>query len=127
MKKKLLVLAVITAVIFVLVSGTINVMIDKGYGFSQGRYLESKNGQPMLILDSSPIQLSDRKGKISFEKFDIGDEILVMHDGIEESYPGKTGVYAAFKLSDGTADDIPQEVIKSLVELGWLETELRLT
>ena len=81
----------------------------------------------MLILDNSPIQLSDRKNNISFERFDIGDEILVVHDGIEESYPGRTGVYAVLKLSDGTADDIQQEVIKSLVELGWLETELRLT
>lgn len=121
MKKKLLIITAVISLIAVLLLGFVAVIANKGYGLSQGRYLEAKNGQPMLILDNSPIQLSDRKDRISFERFDIGDEILVLHDGIEESYPGKTGVYAVFKLRDGTADDIPQTVIDTLAELGWLE------
>ncbi len=126
-KKKLLIFVVIIILIPILFFSILTALADKGYGISQGRYLEAKNGQPMLILDNSPIQLSERKDKISFERFDIGDEILVVHDGIEESYPGRTSVYAVLKLNDGTADDIPQTVINSLVELGWVETELRLT
>lgn len=126
-KKKLLIFVAVIILIPILFFCILTTLADKGYGISKGRYLEAKNGQPILILDNSPIQLSDRKNKISFERFDIGDEILVVHDGIEESYPGRTAVYAVLKLSDGTADDIPQTVINSLVELGWLETELRLT
>ena len=54
----------------------------------------------------------------------MGDKILVIHDDIVETYPGKTGVYAIFKLGDGTADDIPQTVVNGLTELGWLESKL---
>lgn len=126
-KKKLLIFFTIVILIPILFFSILTALADKGYGISQGRYLEAKNGQPMLILDNSPIQLSNRKDKISFERFDVGDEILVIHDGIEESYPGQTGVYAVYKLRDGTSDDIPQDVISSLVELGWLESELKLT
>ena len=127
MKKKLLIAAVSVLSVMILLIGFITLITNKGYGISQGRYLEAKNGYPMLILGNSPIQLSDRKEKIFFEKFNIGDEILVIHDGIEESYPGKTSVHAVYKLRDGTSDDIPQDVISSLVELGWLESELKLT
>ena len=77
----------------------------------------------MLILDNSPIEMANRTDKELFNKLVNGDEILVVHDGIAESYPGKTGVYAVFKLKDGTIDDISQNVIDSLVELGWLQSD----
>ncbi len=123
-KKKLLIFFTIVILIPILFFSILTALADKGYGISQGRYLEAKNGQPMLILDNSPIQLSDRKDKISFERFDVGDEILVIHDGIEESYPGQTGVYAVFELNSGTINDIPKDVLNSLIELGWLESDI---
>lgn len=123
MKKKLLIFLSSICVITVLLFGVISFMMNQGYGISRGKYLEAKNGQPMMILNNSPIQLSDRKKLISFEKLSNGDEIFVIHDAIEESYPGRTGVHAVFKLGDGSAADIPREVISSLIELGWLESE----
>jgi len=122
-KKKWLIPIVAFALIIVLFFVFVVVMTNKGYGISQGRYLEAKDGQAMLILDNSPIEMSNRTDKKLYDKLDIGDEILVVHDGIAESYPGKTCVYAVFKLKDGTIDDISQNVIDSLVELGWLQSD----
>lgn len=122
-KKKWLIPIVAFALIIVLFFAFVVVMTNKGYGISQGRYLEAKDGQAMLILDNSPIEMANRTDKELFNKLVNGDEILVVHDGIAESYPGKTGVYAVFKLKDGTIDDISQNVIDSLVELGWLQSD----
>lgn len=122
-KKKWLIPIVAFALIVVLLFAFIVVVTNKGYGISQGRYLEAKDGQAMLILDNSPIEMANRTDKELFNKLVNGDEILVVHDGIAESYPGKTGVYAVFKLKDGTIDDISQNVIDSLVELGWLQSD----
>lgn len=99
----------------------LGVIASKGMGISKGRYLEAKNGSAMLVLDNSPILMSNRTGRDLFAKLNMGDEILVIHDGIAETYPGKTGVYAVFKLSNGTSGDIPQEVVETLTELGWQE------
>ena len=56
-----------------------------------------------------------------FYNLDVGDRILVIHTGIEESYPGQTTARPVFKLSSGDASDIPDVVIDSLIELGWLD------
>ena len=112
----------IIVAVFVLAITGIIIMINKGYGISTGQYLEAKNGQDLLIRDNSPIVMSNRTEKELFDDLDIGDMILVIHDGIAETYPGRTGVYAIFKLSNGAIDDIPKNVVNQLIELGWLET-----
>ena len=122
-KKKWLIPLGAFGVILVFFVGYVGLFVSKGYGISIGRYLEAKNEYPMLLLDNSPIQMSNRTGKDWFNKLDVGDAILVIHDGIAETYPGKTGVYGIFKLGDGTAGDIPEKVVNQLIELGWLEKE----
>ena len=64
---------------------------------SEGRYLEAKNGVSMIILDNSPVRMSNRTNQDLFGKLETGNTILILHDGIAESYPGKTVVYAVFK------------------------------
>ena len=108
-------------IIFIVIS--VYILLNKGYGISIGRYLEAKNGKPMLIRENSPISMHNRTKRDLVNNLDIGDKILVIHTGIAESYPGQTGVYAVFKISDGTTEDIPQNVINELIELGWLESE----
>ena len=121
-RNKWIISLVIISVVFVLTITCIIIMINKGYGISTGQYLEAKNGQDLLIRDNSPIVMSNRTEKELFDDLDIGDMILVIHDGIAETYPGRTGVYAIFKLSNGAIDDIPKNVVNQLMELGWLET-----
>jgi len=120
--KKWLIPVGIVGVIIIILFISINVMISKGMGISTGLYLETKNNTAMFIRDESPIQMSNRTDKELFDGLDIGDKVLVIHTGIEETYPAKTGVYAVFKIGEGTTADIPQKVVNQLVELGWLET-----
>ena len=121
-KKKWLIPVVIIVVILIFVIVGIGTMVNKGYGISTGLYLEAKDGQALFIRDNSPIEMSNRTKREMFDNFDIGDKILVIHDGIAETYPGRTGVYAVFKIGNGTTGDIPQNVVNQLIELGWLET-----
>ena len=122
--KKLLkfTLGIIAGIVILLVI-SIYILLNKGYGMSVGRYLEVKDGKAMLIRENSPISMHNRSDWDLYSNLDTGDKILVIHTGIEESYPRQTGVYAVFKISDGTIADIPQNVIKELTKLGWLEKE----
>ena len=125
-KKKWLIPVAIFAAILILAVVGIGIMIAKGYGISTGRYLEAKNGSAIFVRDNSPIVMSNRTDRELFNKLDVGDKILVIHDGINETYPGGTGAYAVFKLRNGTTGDIPQMVVNELIELGWLDTEIEI-
>lgn len=113
-----LLLAVFTIVMF------FGVMLHQGRGLTIGRCLVAENGSYMLIDENSPIVMSDRSsGKDLFSGLSTGDKILVIHDGIAESYPGQTGAYFCLRLSKGDISHISEEVITSLKELGWLSEE----
>lgn len=118
-KKKWLIPVSIIVAIFLIIATGIGIMTSKGLGFSIGRYLPTENGTGMLVVDNSPIVMSNRTNRDLFRKLNVGDKILVIHDGIQETYPGKTGVYAVIKIKDGSNEDIPQKVVDDLTELGW--------
>lgn len=119
MKKKILVtLCVIVCVIAI----GVFVLAGKGISPSVGLYLRTDNGN-MIILDKSPIVMSAHGGNDMFEKYENGDKILVLHDGINESYPGGTGVYFSIKLADGHISHISETVLRQLCELGWVSAE----
>ena len=125
MKKKLLkpVLSVLGAVLTLCAVGMIVLLVwsYRGNGITVGRCLVADNGSYLLITENSPIRMSARGGNTAmFDRLETGDRILVIHDGIAESYPGKTGVYFCMRLGSGTVMDIPETVIGSLTELGWL-------
>ena len=87
---------------------------------SKGYCLITAEGTCLLICDETPIVLADRsKSGDLFAGLQSGDIIRVTHDGIQETYPARTGAYAVFRQSHGTAADIPQEVIDQLAQLGW--------
>ncbi len=119
MKKKIWIpLCIVLALILLIGSGLLY-MSAKSLDFSVGRVLSASSSM-MLVLDNSPIQMSNHTGNENlFAKLTDGDKVLVLHDSIAESYPGKTGVYAIFKLSDGSIADIPGDVLTQLAELGW--------
>ena len=96
-------------------------MAKNSLGISTGTYILSDHGASLIVIEDSPVSMhSQRENTDLFEKLSNGDRVLILHDGIAESYPGKTGVYFVLKLSDGSVDDVPAEVISSLQELGWL-------
>lgn len=120
MKKKIIIpICIILALVVLAVAGIIY-MNARSLAFSVGRILYA-NDSAMLVIDHSPIEMSSKK--ISFDKFTDGDKVLVLHDGIETTYPAKTGVYGIIKLSNGTVDNIPGEVLTELETLGWMTDE----
>jgi hypothetical protein len=87
---------------------------------SVGRCLISDNGAYLLIQQFDATVLYGKEGL--FEGIDTGDEIEVKHGMVQTTYPGGTNAYEVKKLSDGSIDDIPQDVIDDLTELGWVNT-----
>ncbi len=129
MKKKLIIVLCVILAVFLLVTATVvigmGIMTVKGYGITQGKCLITATGSYMLIDENnSPIEMSNRSDKDIFADLSSGDEIIVLRDGIQESYPAGTEVYYCKKLNDGKPEDIPTSVIESLTELGWLEKEI---
>lgn len=123
MKKKIL---VILGIVICLAAAGFLILAGKGYSPSTGRYLRADNAD-ILILDNSPVVMSVNSDKDDvFADYEIGDKLLVLHDGIMESYPAQTRVYFVIKLADGHISDISESVLKQLYELGWTSVPVRL-
>lgn len=117
-RKRVLIPICIVLALVLLIGGGIVYMNANSLGLSTGRVLISSHGSYMLIRDNSPINMGNPKNKPGlFNGLENGDEVLVLHNSINETYPGKTGAYAIFKLKDGDIADIPAEVLTSLTEL----------
>lgn len=111
-KKKWVIPLCVIGVILLLCAGGLWYMINHSMSFSVGRCLVADNGSYMFIDGNSPIIMSNRKDKEGlFSGLGTGDKILIFHDGIADTYPGRTGAYWCVKLEDGTQADIPEQVI----------------
>lgn len=118
MKKRIIsflcALLILTACMFC----TLYYLGQRGLSITEARCAVTDNGSYLMIRENSPIVMHSKNEK-HFNNIDTGDRILVFHDGVNESYPGSTGVYAVFKLGEGKVSDIPDTVLESLSELGW--------
>lgn len=126
MKRKILViLATIVAILLLLFAicfVVFGIASYKGFSISEGQVLITDKGSYMIIIDNSPIVMSNQsKNEEIFEGLTNGDKILIVHDGIEESYPGGTGVYYCKKIYDGEYKDLLENVIVSLIEMGYID------
>ena len=54
-----------------------------------------------------------------FDDLDDGDFIEITHDAIAETYPGQAGVYSCDKLSDGSFEDVPANIVADLMYMGY--------
>lgn len=106
------ILLVACAVLFIVCAG-------KGYSLSTGRFYMADNGSAMLLDDYGATVLSAQKAEM-FHKLNNGDKILVLHGGIEETYPARTRAYCCIRLEEGLDEDLPENVVSSLRELGWI-------
>ncbi len=119
-KKKWMIPLCVVGALLLICAGFLWYMVSHSLDFSVGRCLVADNGSYMFIDGNSPIVMSNRKDKEGlFSDLETGDKILLLHDGIAESYPGRTGAYWCMKLEDGTQADIPKQVMEELAELGW--------
>lgn len=100
------------------------VMAFNGLGFRAGRCIKTENGSCMLLMDNSPVVLSNHTlFDDPFGDYGTGDLLLVLHDGVNETYPGGTGAYFTLRLSRGTGGDVPREILDVLSEMGWIAVE----
>ena len=88
---------------------------------TEGRLLLAENGTALLVTeDGTPIALSvQAEGNDPWAGYHSGDRIRVTHDGVNETYPAQTRAYAWEQLEEGTLEDIPEETLAALEELGW--------
>lgn len=124
MKKKKWIIPVVTIIaVIVLIIICVVVFISKGFDISEGVYLKAKDGSDIIVCERTPIVMSNRTNSSDlFDNLETGDKILIVHDGIAESYPARTGAYAVFKRNNGVTGAIPQSVIEELLELGWIDS-----
>lgn len=85
-------------------------------GMTVGQCVIANNGKLLLIDGDTPIVLSGRTG----ERYSTGDKLLVIHDGVNETYPAQTRAFLVLKLDSGSRTDIPTETMLRLSELGWV-------
>ena len=108
MKKKL---AIVIMLVMVLSVGMIGVMAFTGNGYVKGRLLKNENSY-MILNEKDAMYFSATKGmEKRLEKMNSGDEILIVHGPVEESFPARTDAKILMKLSDGDESDLPAETI----------------
>ncbi len=88
---------------------------------TEGRLLLAENGTALLVTeDGMPMTLSvQAEGNDPWAGYHSGDRVRVTHDGVSETYPLQTGVYDWERLEEGAMEDVPEETITALEELGW--------
>lgn len=124
MKKKIIIPFAILAAILILAGCFIGYMAIHSLSFSTGRCIVTSNGSFLILLDGSPVNMSNRSGSEDLiADLQTGDEILILHDGIQETYPGGTGVYFCIKKASGSITDIPIYIIESLSPMGWIPVD----
>lgn len=123
MKKKKWVIPIVSIItILVLIIACIGLLLHKGYDVSEGVYLESKDGSAIIVCERTPVKMSNRTNRDLFDNLEMGDKILIIHDGIAESLPASTGAYAVFKRNNGITGAIPPSVIEEMIEFGWIDS-----
>ncbi len=127
MKKRVLIsIGIIIAVFALGTAAGAFIISAEGLSVSTGVCLFSDNGSCFVIKDQSPIKLTPRNGNIEmFSNLTDGDKIFTLHSGINETYPATTEAFFCLKVHDGEKEAIPEEVITSLTELGWLGTDTK--
>ena len=96
------------------------------YTLSLGRYLQGNSGSHILVRqDGTPIVMRDcSRDDALFAGLSDGDRVLVLHDAVLESYPGRSGAYFCLRLGDGAHSDLPADTLEQLTQLGWLSAPI---
>ena len=74
----------------------------------------------MILDDGGAITMSNQTGDATiFDDLKSGDTIKVTYDEIAESYPAQTTIYSCELIERGSKEDIPQDSLDQLQEMGW--------
>ena len=98
-------------------------MRSKGFEFSTGRMYFADNCTYLIEGNDVALRVSDCSDNMKlFNGCKSGDRVVLLHDGIDDSYPAQTGGYRIFRLSKGDGSYKPADellgVVKTLNEDG---------
>ncbi|MEE1030990.1 MAG: hypothetical protein U0L12_02490 [Ruminococcus sp.] len=123
MKKKIWVV-VWLAIVILFVKGIVDLCNEEEYSWTVGRCLVSENGNYLIVYGddvSNVIVLSNETGKEdAFATWKTGDKISVKINGIMETYPAQAIVLDCKNFGENNVEEIPQDVIDKLTEMGWV-------
>ncbi|MDZ5038623.1 hypothetical protein, partial [Clostridium perfringens] len=86
-----------------------------------GIYLKSINGSSIIIDENRvPTLMDNETGKENiFDDLKSGDKIEITYHLINETYPAKTQIYSCNLIERVNVNDIPQDILDKLQEMGW--------
>ena len=118
MKRRKWILVICIAMgIIALLMGTAAVTSMMGYGVSVGK-LYFTESSTYLIDGTTSIIVSDQSRKSDlFDGYTNGDEIILVHDGVEETFPARTGGYMAIRISKGDGTYKPSDDLLGIAVL----------
>lgn len=118
MKQKHLIILILTAILCV---SLVRALVPEPLASSTGRCVLSDQGSCFLVLDGTPVELYSPAGSTdAFGGLATGDRLFVIHGGIRETFPAQTCAYFCLRIDRGNTQDIPQNILDGLEELGWL-------
>ncbi len=75
----------------------------------------------IVIVDDTPMKISNQSSNENlFADLQTGDKVIITHDGVQETYPAKTGVYKLLKIDTDCIDEVPTNTITQLAEMGYI-------
>lgn len=119
MKKIGMIISSVLFLVLLVGCGTNNDVVDTKQS-SEGFFLPCENDCYIIIIDDyGPTEMYPVEKDFNiFADLSVGDRIKIMNGMFEETYPARTEVYSVEKISDGSMDDIPTEIISELEEFG---------
>jgi hypothetical protein len=88
-----------------------------------GRYYPVRDSHLILTENNDAIAMNSEDETV-FDGLTIGDQIEVHCDMILTTYPGSTAISSLRLLEDGTAEDLPEETLATLLEMNWISEDL---
>ncbi|MDQ0208615.1 hypothetical protein [Alkalicoccobacillus murimartini] len=86
----------------------------------EGIFLKSNNGQNLIINDLEVVIMGNDTGEEKvFDDLKSGDKIEITSDAVNESFPSSANVTHCDLIERGSVEDIPQETLDLLKEMGW--------
>lgn len=100
------------------------VISAKGYGFSTGRVYFAENGTYLIDSDDMAMQVADlSKNETLFDNLNNGDEVILLHNWVETSYPAQTGGYLLFCFSKGDGTYKPEDEVLGIYPVDESDAE----
>lgn len=75
----------------------------------------------LIVLNGSPtVMINSSDDEDLFSDVRTGDLIKIKHaNEIMESYPPQVNVFSCKVVSSGTADDVDEKTLDTLISMGW--------